>query len=74
MEADKVIIHVRFMPNGSVSEIGERPAERTPQQWFDFLSLRVGDHYQALAGGRGVFRLIRNEIDGLKTEALAAVS
>lgn len=72
MEADKVIVHVRFMPNGSVSEIGERPAERTPQQWFDFLSLRVGDHYQALAGGRGVFRLIRNEIDSLKTEAFTA--
>lgn len=58
MEADKVIIHVRFMPNGSVSEIGERPTDSTPQQWFDFLSLKAGDHYQALAGGRGVFRLI----------------
>lgn len=42
MEADKVIIHVRFMPNGSVSEIGERPAEHTPQQWFDFLNSRPG--------------------------------
>jgi hypothetical protein len=74
METDKVIVHVRFLPNGTVSEIGERPNERTPQQWFDFLSLKVGDHYQALAGGRGVFRLIRNEIDTLRTEVLAAAS
>ncbi len=74
MEADKVIIHVRFTPNGSVSEIGERPAERTPQQWFDFLSLNAGDHYQALAGGRGVFRLIRGQVDSLKTEALTAAA
>lgn len=74
MEADKVIIHVRFMPNGSVSEIGERPAEHTPQQWFDFLSLKAGNHYQALAGGRGVFRLIRGQIDSLKAEALTAAA
>ena len=62
MEADKVIIHVRFMPNGSVSEIGERPAEQHTAAMVRLSELKAGDHYQALAGGRGVFRLIRNQM------------
>jgi len=74
MEAEKVIIHVRFMPNGEVSEIGERPGDRTPQQWFNFLSTKAADNYQGLAGGRGVFRLTRQQIEGLRTEALATAS
>lgn len=74
METGKVIIHVRFMPNGEVSEIGERPADRTPQQWFNFLSTKAADTYQALAGGRGVFRLTREQIESLRTEALATAA
>ncbi len=74
METDKVIIHARFLTDGTVGEIGERPSDRTPQEWFDFLSLRASDAYQVLAGGRGVFRLTRAQIDGFKAEALALAS
>lgn len=63
-----VLIHARFAPNGSVVEISERPSALPPQDWFNFLSDRVGDSYQALAGGRGVFRLTREEVDALKAE------
>jgi hypothetical protein len=74
MEADKVIIHARFLTDGTVGEIGERPTDCTPQEWFDFLSLRAPDTYQALAGGRGVFRLTRGQIDDFKAEELAPAS
>jgi len=65
-EQEKVIIHTRFAPNGTVVEISERPAALTPQDWFNFLSEKAGEAYQALAGGRGVFRLSRGEVDALK--------
>ncbi len=68
---DNVIIHARFAPNGTVVEISERPARLSPHQWFDFLSERVANAYQALAGGRGVFRLTRDEVDALKQESSA---
>jgi hypothetical protein len=72
-EAPQVMIHVRFHPNGSVIEIGERPKGKNPQQWFDFLSERIGDKaYQALMGGRGVFRMTREACDALRTEVEAA--
>lgn len=64
-----VIIHARFAPNGTVVEISERPPNLTPQDWFNFLSDRVGTKYQTLAGGRGVFRLTRAETDELKAGA-----
>lgn len=57
-----VLIHVRFAPNGLVTEIGERPASVEPHAWFDLLSAKAGGSYQALSGGRGVFRLSRDEI------------
>ena len=66
METGKVIIHVRFAPDGSVVEIGERPTGLTPQDWFNRLSENAGTHYQAFAGGRGVFRITRASIDALK--------
>lgn len=69
MDADKVIIHARFAPNGTVVEISERPTTLTPQDWFNFLSDRVGDTYQTLSGGRGVFRLTRGKVDQLKAES-----
>jgi hypothetical protein len=70
MDTQSVIIHARFAPNGTVVEIGERPAGRTPQEWFDFLSDKAADVYQALAGGRGVFRLTRSKVDALKQETI----
>lgn len=69
MDADKVIIHARFAPNGTVVEISERPPALTPQDWFNFLSDRAGDAYQTLSGGRGVFRLTRGKVDQLKGES-----
>ncbi len=67
-----VLIHARFAPNGTVVEISERPPALTPQDWFNFLSNKVGGtKYQALAGGRGLFRLTREETDNLKAEAAA---
>ena len=72
MESDKVIIHARFAPNGTVVEISERPTPLTPQEWFNFLSEKAGDVYQTLAGGRGVFRLTRAVVDRLKQSAAPA--
>jgi hypothetical protein len=69
MEAQNVLIHARFAPNGAIVEISERPAALSPQQWFNYLSDRVGSAYQALAGGRGVFRLTRAAVDALKAES-----
>jgi hypothetical protein len=66
MDTQKVMIHLRFAPNGTVVEISERPAALTPQQWFNCLSDKHGNAYQAFSGGRGLFRLTRGEIDALK--------
>jgi len=51
MEPHKVMIHLRFAPNGTVVEISERPKSLTPQEWFNFLSDKAGNAYQALSGG-----------------------
>jgi hypothetical protein len=67
MENDQVMIHVRFATNGTVMEIGERPAAMTSQQWFDLLSRSTTDCYESLSGGRGLFRVPRTEIDTLKS-------
>lgn len=53
----QILIHVRFSPDGSVTEIGERPRDIGAQTWFNHLSRSAGNAYQALSGGRGVFRL-----------------
>ncbi len=66
MESQKVLIHARFAPNGAVVEISERPADLSPQEWFNFLSYKAANTYQALAGGRGVFRLTRSVVDALR--------
>ncbi len=71
MSESKTLIHVRFAADGSVTEIGERPAELSPQAWFDTLSLRAGSSYQPLSGGRAVFRLTPAEIAALRPAAAA---
>lgn len=68
MESTNIIVHVRFAPNGTVTEIGERPEALEPQDWFNFLSEKAGTNYQTLSGGRGVFRLTRGEVEALKGE------
>jgi hypothetical protein len=65
-----VMIHVRFSPDGSVVEIGERPADLDPQAWFNRLSDKAGTGYQPLSGGRGLFRLSRADVDALKAASV----
>ncbi|CAN5375274.1 hypothetical protein BH10PSE10_BH10PSE10_02220 [soil metagenome] len=69
MNIQDVIIHVRFAPNGTVVEIGERPKALSPQEWFFCLSDKAANTYQPLAGGRGVFRLSRDAVESFKAES-----
>lgn len=69
MDDTKILIHVRFAPNGHVTEIGERPASLAPQDWFNTLSTHAGTSYQPLSGGRGLFRLTRGEITAFQPPA-----
>jgi len=47
MASNATVIHLRFAPDGSVTEIGERPASLTAQQWFDRLSDKHAMDFQA---------------------------
>lgn len=60
------VIHVRFAPDGSVTAIGEQPESLSAQAWFNRLSRTAGSAYQALSGGRGVFRIARTDVEALK--------
>ncbi len=60
------LIHVSFNPDGTVALIGERPDGVAAQAWFKHLSQNTCNRYQALAGGRGLFRMPRPEVDSLK--------
>ncbi|MFG1403518.1 hypothetical protein [Xanthobacter sediminis] len=66
MDNQKVIIHARFSPSGNVVEIGERPSTLPPQDWFNYLAEHAANAYQALAGGRGVFRLEPSQLAEFK--------
>ncbi len=70
MENPPTMIHVRFSPDGSVTEIGERPPGLSAQAWFNRLCDKAGTAYQPLTGGRGVFRVARDEVDALKAAAV----
>jgi len=59
MENEQIMIHVRFAPNGTVTEIGARLSALSAQDWFNHLSQHDGDSYRSYAGGRGLFRLSR---------------
>ncbi len=72
MSSEEVLIHVRFSPDGEVTDIGERPAAAAPQSWFNQLSAQFGEAYQPLSGGRGLFRVARGEVDRLKTSLAGA--
>ena len=69
MENEKVMIHVRFAPNGSVTEIGERPSALSAQEWFNLLTRSTTNCYEALSGGRALFRIPRQQVDQLKSSA-----
>jgi hypothetical protein len=70
MTSNAVVIHVRFSPDGNVTEIGERPASLSAQQWYDKLCNAFGTSFMALSGGRGAFRLTTEEVSTLKAAAL----
>ncbi len=70
MTTNAIIIHVRFAPDGTVTEIGERPASLSAQQWYDRLSAKFATAFQALSGGRGVYRVTTEEVEALKAAAL----
>ncbi len=62
----QTLIHVRFSPDGCVTEIGARPQSVDAQVWFNHLTRTAGNAYQALSGGRGVFRIAPHELNGIK--------
>ncbi len=62
----QTLIHVRFSPDGTVTEIGSRPQAVDPQAWFNHLSRVAGNAFQALSGGRGLFRLDPQVMEGIK--------
>tara|TARA_B100000780_G_C21015465_1_gene406792 strand:+ start:92 stop:304 length:213 start_codon:yes stop_codon:yes gene_type:complete len=69
---ENATIHVRFAPNGTVTEISARPDALTPQQWFNWLSGNAANAYRAYAGGRGVFKLNEGELEQLQRSAMAS--
>ena len=69
MESQKILIHVRFAPDGSTVEISERPKALSPQEWYNCLCDKAGTTYQPLSGGRGVFRLTADEVATFKAES-----
>jgi hypothetical protein len=70
MNSEQVMIHVRFSPDGSVVEIGERPWAMTGQAWYNLLIEQPDAGYQALSGGRAVFRMPRDTVETLKLAAV----
>jgi len=70
MTTSTTLIHVRFAPDGTVTEIGERPQSLTAQQWYNKLAEKAGMAFQALSGGRGVFRLEPEVIEAMKAAEL----
>jgi len=68
------MIHVSFAPNGTVTNIGELPADANPQTWFIFLTREAGTAYEALANGRGVFRLTPENLTDLSKTFSARVA
>jgi hypothetical protein len=67
MADDQVMIHVRFTPDGAVREISARPQTLSAQDWFNRLSVEAASAYQALSGGRGLFRLSPAQLQQLQT-------
>ena len=74
MEPQKVIIHLRAAPDGTIVEIGERPQRLTPHEWYNYLRLNAIDAYQTYSGARGVFRLERARLDALKAESVKSAA
>jgi len=74
MDADTLLIHVRYGTDGTVVEISERPTSLSPHQWYAALCDRFPDAFQALAGGRGLFRVGKSKIEALRAETSTATA
>ncbi len=68
-QAEVVMIHVRFNYDGKVSEISARPSGVPAQEWYDFLRQHTSC-FEALSGGRGLFRLPQAEVATLQAACL----
>src|ERR1019366_2180316 len=69
MDDTKVLIHVRFAPNGGVTEISERPQALAPQDWFNTLSARASGNDQPLSGGLTATTSVPHKLRGNLTGA-----
>jgi len=67
----KVVIDVRFHPNGRVNMINNRPANMSAQDWFDFLCKKTGS-FRPLSGGRGSFAIPNEEFAQICAQRMAA--
>lgn len=63
--ADDKLIHVRYSPNAEIFFIDARPESMSPRDWLNLLLDKAPDCYQALAGGRGFFRIPRARFDAI---------
>jgi hypothetical protein len=70
MALSETVIHAFYYPDGTIKEIGQRPASITGQQWFNFLCNKVPHTGQPLSGGRHVFRVPTTDLEALKAEAV----
>lgn len=68
------LVHVIFAIDGTVRKISACPPESDAQGWFNILSRETRNRYEALSGGRGVFRLDPGELSALQERAAAAGS
>ena len=50
MAPTEIVIHARYMADGSIAEISERPDALSGQQWFNFLCKQVPNAAHPLAG------------------------
>lgn len=62
---DEVLVHVRFHPNAEIFSIDARPDHLSPRDWHRRLCEAAPQHYQALAGGRGFFRIPRSSFEAI---------
>ena len=68
------LVHVVFAVDGTARKISACPPEMSAQDWFNILSRDTRERYEALSGGRGVFRLETGELASLQQKAEAAGS
>ncbi len=68
-KTDEVLVHVRFHPNAEIFAIDARPDQLSSSEWFKRLTEAASQHYQALAGGRGFFRIPRSTFEAIPTHA-----